>query len=116
MPTYDYVCKFCEHTFEHFQGINDKLLKKCPECARQGLTRLFGTGAGVVFKGSGFYETDYKRAGKSDSGSGESKPRSSESGSSSSGSDSGSGSGSGKKDGKGDGGKPSSGSGQKSKD
>jgi putative FmdB family regulatory protein len=61
MPTYDYVCKFCEHAFEYFQGIHDALLKKCPECSRRGLERQFGTGAGVVFKGSGFYETDYKR-------------------------------------------------------
>ena len=77
MPTYDYVCKFCEHTFEHFQGINDALLKKCPECARRGLERQFGIGAGVVFKGSGFYETDYKRKGqdgkKATSGSGNDK-------------------------------------------
>lgn len=64
MPTYDYVCKFCEAAFEHFQGINDALLKKCPECGRRGLERQFGIGAGVVFKGSGFYETDYKRKGK----------------------------------------------------
>ncbi|GJM20848.1 MAG: hypothetical protein DHS20C15_07630 [Planctomycetota bacterium] len=63
MPTYDYECRFCEHRFEHFQGINDAKLRKCPECGRNGLDRLFGTGAGVVFKGSGFYETDYKRAG-----------------------------------------------------
>jgi putative FmdB family regulatory protein len=65
MPTYDYVCRFCDHAFEHFQGINDPLLRKCPECGRHGLKRLFGVGAGVVFKGSGFYETDYKRKGGS---------------------------------------------------
>ncbi len=64
MPTYDYRCRSCEHTFEHFQGISDPLLRKCPECGRRTLERLFGTGAGVVFKGSGFYETDYKRSGK----------------------------------------------------
>lgn len=61
MPTYDYVCRFCDHAFEHFQGIHDALLRKCPECKRHGLKRQFGVGAGVVFKGSGFYETDYKR-------------------------------------------------------
>jgi len=66
MPTYDYACRFCEHTFEHFQGINDPLKRKCPDCGRMGLDRLFGTGVGVVFKGSGFYETDYKRAGNKD--------------------------------------------------
>ncbi len=60
MPTYDYACKHCEHTFEVFQGIHDKLLRKCPECGRLGLERLFGTGAGIMFKGSGFYETDYR--------------------------------------------------------
>jgi putative FmdB family regulatory protein len=62
MPTYDYVCDACGHAFEHFQGINEPLLLKCPECSRRKLRRLIGTGAGVVFKGSGFYETDYKRA------------------------------------------------------
>jgi len=61
MPTYDYVCKLCEHAFEHFQGIHEPLLRKCPSCGRRGLQRLIGSGAGIVFKGSGFYETDYKR-------------------------------------------------------
>ena len=55
MPTYDYVCDACGHKFELFQSINDKLLKKCPECKKSKLRRLFGTGAAVVFKGSGFY-------------------------------------------------------------
>jgi len=64
VPTYDYACKRCGHTFEHFQSISDKLLRTCPECKRRSLERLFGTGIGVVFKGSGFYETDYKRKGK----------------------------------------------------
>jgi putative FmdB family regulatory protein len=64
MPTYDYVCKFCDHAFEHFQRISEKLLRTCPECKRRGLERLFGTGSGIVFKGDGFYETDYKRKGK----------------------------------------------------
>ncbi|MFT7464370.1 MAG: putative FmdB family regulatory protein [Pseudohongiellaceae bacterium] len=66
MPTYDYACRLCKHTFEHFQGISDPLKRKCPKCGRMGLDRLFGTGIGVVFKGSGFYETDYKRAPKKD--------------------------------------------------
>lgn len=66
MPTYDYACRFCEHSFEHFQGINEPLKRKCPQCGRMGLDRLFGTGIGVVFKGSGFYETDYKRAPNKD--------------------------------------------------
>lgn len=60
MPTYDYECDACGHTFELFQGINDPLKKKCPECKKLKLRRLFGTGAAIVFKGSGFYETDYR--------------------------------------------------------
>jgi len=60
MPTYDYECDACGHTFELFQSINDKLKKKCPECKKLKLRRLFGTGAAIVFKGSGFYETDYR--------------------------------------------------------
>lgn len=60
MPTYDYVCDACEHKFEHFQGINDPLLKKCPDCKKPKLRRLFGTGGAIMFKGSGFYITDYR--------------------------------------------------------
>ncbi len=60
MPTYDYVCDACEHEFEEFQSISAKPLKKCPECGKPRLKRLIGTGAGVIFKGSGFYETDYR--------------------------------------------------------
>jgi len=61
MPTYDYVCTECGHEFEAFQSITDKPLKKCPEC--QGVVRRrIGTGAGLIFKGSGFYETDYKKS------------------------------------------------------
>lgn len=63
MPTYDYECRFCQHHFEHFQSMKDKVLRKCPECGRQGLQRLIGPGAGIVFKGSGFYETDYRSEG-----------------------------------------------------
>ena len=61
MPTYDYECRACGHTFEHFQRMSDGKLRKCPECGRLKLHRLAGTGSGVIFKGSGFYETDYKR-------------------------------------------------------
>jgi putative FmdB family regulatory protein len=60
MPTYDYHCDACEHEFEHFQGMNDPLLKKCPECGKPKLRRLIGAGAAIVFKGSGFYQTDYR--------------------------------------------------------
>ena len=63
MPTYDYVCDACEHKFELFQGINDPLKKKCPECGKNKLRRLFGIGAAVMFKGSGFYQTDYRSEG-----------------------------------------------------
>ena len=67
MPTYDYVCDKCAHAFEHFQGITEPLLERCPACGKRTLRRLIGAGAGVVFKGSGFYETDYKRkAGSAD--------------------------------------------------
>jgi len=60
MPTYDYECDACGHEFELFQGINDPLQRKCPKCGKLKLRRLFGTGAAVVFKGSGFYQTDYR--------------------------------------------------------
>lgn len=63
MPTYDYQCAACEHTFEEFQSITAKPLRKCPECGKPRLNRLIGTGAGVIFKGSGFYETDYRSDG-----------------------------------------------------
>ena len=63
MPTYDYLCQNCDHTFEKFQSITAKPLKKCPDCKKPKLNRLIGTGAGIIFKGSGFYETDYRSDG-----------------------------------------------------
>ncbi len=60
MPTYDYECDQCGHTFELFQSISDSVKRKCPECGKSKLRRLFGTGAAIVFKGSGFYQTDYR--------------------------------------------------------
>jgi putative FmdB family regulatory protein len=60
MPTYDYQCDACDHRFELFQWIKESPIKKCPECGKLKLRRLFGTGAAVVFKGSGFYQTDYR--------------------------------------------------------
>ena len=60
MPTYDYECDGCGHTFELFQSISDAVKKKCPECGKRRLRRLFGTGGAVMFKGSGFYQTDYR--------------------------------------------------------
>jgi putative FmdB family regulatory protein len=60
MPTYDYVCNACDHAFELFQKMTDAPKRKCPSCGRLKLERLIGTGAGVIFKGGGFYETDYR--------------------------------------------------------
>ena len=60
MPTYDYQCGACQHEFEHFQSISSAVLRKCPECGALKLKRLIGAGAAVVFKGSGFYQTDYR--------------------------------------------------------
>lgn len=68
MPTYEYKCRTCEHLFEEFQSMSDDPLTTCPSCGKKSLQRLIGTGAAVIFKGSGFYETDYKS--KTGSGSG----------------------------------------------
>jgi putative FmdB family regulatory protein len=70
MPTYDYECQACKHKFEKFQSIKAKPVRKCPKCGKLKAKRLLGIGAGVIFKGSGFYSTDYrsdsykKRAGQ----------------------------------------------------
>jgi putative FmdB family regulatory protein len=63
MPTYDYLCSACGHRFEEFQSMSAAPLRKCPACKKQKLDRLIGAGAGVIFKGSGFYQTDYKSSG-----------------------------------------------------
>lgn len=60
MPTYDYECDQCGHSFELFQAISEPVKRKCPSCGKSKLRRLFGTGAAIVFKGSGFYQTDYR--------------------------------------------------------
>jgi len=60
MPTYDYICENCRHQFEQFQSITARPLRQCPECGKRKLKRLIGVGAGVIFKGSGFYQTDYR--------------------------------------------------------
>jgi putative FmdB family regulatory protein len=60
MPTYEYECDGCGHGFEEFQYFSEEPLTKCPKCKKKKLRRLFGTGASVIFKGSGFYETDYR--------------------------------------------------------
>jgi putative FmdB family regulatory protein len=86
MPTYVYECQKCGHQFEELQGINDPPRRRCPEC-RGAVKRLLMPGGGLIFKGSGFYITDYKK--KEDraraSGANKSKPSSSDSGSSASG-------------------------------
>jgi putative FmdB family regulatory protein len=60
MPTYEYQCDACNHNFDEFQSMSEEPLKKCPKCGKRKLRRLFGTGAAVIFKGSGFYQTDYR--------------------------------------------------------
>ncbi len=94
MPTYDYKCDACGHTFERFQSITSRPVRTCPECGRQRVRRLIGTGGGIIFKGSGFYQTDYRSesyrkaaekdkppsdsgggAGKKDSGAAKGKPK-----------------------------------------
>lgn len=71
MPTYEYLCEACDHRFDEFQSFKDDPLTDCPQCHKPSLRRLFGTGAAILFKGSGFYETDYrsesyKQAAKAD--------------------------------------------------
>ena len=83
MPTYDYICDACQHEWELFQKITDDPVKKCPACNKKKAVRQFGTGAAIMFKGSGFYETDYRseaykksakaEAKSSEGGSGDSK-------------------------------------------
>ncbi|MBI5849750.1 MAG: zinc ribbon domain-containing protein [Planctomycetes bacterium] len=68
MPTYRYECQACGKGFELFQSMTDKLKRKCPSCGKPKLDRLIGAGAGVIFKGSGFYQTDYKNSGRPSEG------------------------------------------------
>lgn len=63
MPTYDYRCSACKHEFEQFQSMKDKPLRTCPACKKTKLERLIGTGGAIIFKGSGFYQTDYRSEG-----------------------------------------------------
>src|SRR5436190_15665940 len=63
MPTYEYKCTACGHAFERFQSMSAEPIKRCPQCGKAKVKRLIGTGAGLIFKGSGFYITDYRDAG-----------------------------------------------------
>ncbi len=60
MPTYDYICNDCEKVYEYFQSMSDDPIKKCPECKKNSLRRVISGGTGLIFKGSGYYLTDYK--------------------------------------------------------
>lgn len=76
MPTYEYVCQQCGHQLEVFQRMSDDPLKTCPECEEQALKRKIGVGAGIIFKGGGFYETDFKdKKGTRDTESGSGEPK-----------------------------------------
>ncbi|MGN6504535.1 MAG: FmdB family zinc ribbon protein [Tepidisphaeraceae bacterium] len=66
MPTYEYICEACEHEFEQFQSIKADPIKECPVCHKLKVRRKIGTGAGILFKGGGFYETDYRSKGYQD--------------------------------------------------
>lgn len=77
MPTYDYVCQACGHALELFQSMSEAPKRKCPECGKLKLKRQIGMGAGIVFKGSGFYETDYRSDSYKKSAEAETKARSS---------------------------------------
>ncbi|MFM8288282.1 MAG: FmdB family zinc ribbon protein [Planctomycetaceae bacterium] len=98
MPTYDYICDACNHVWEEFQSITAEPTKKCPECKKKKARRRIGSGAGILFKGTGFYQTDYrsdsyKKAADADSKSssgGESSSKGSSGGSSGGGSGGGS--------------------------
>ncbi|NOS84688.1 MAG: zinc ribbon domain-containing protein [Ignavibacteria bacterium] len=72
MPFYEYQCSNCGHTLEELQKMSDEPLKKCPNCGKNTLQKLIGTGGGLIFKGSGFYLTDYKNKPQSGSKSGKS--------------------------------------------
>lgn len=61
MPTYEYVCEKCHHELEAFQSMKDEPLKRCPACRRLTLRRRIGGGSGLIFKGTGFYITDYRK-------------------------------------------------------
>ncbi len=61
MPTYDYECRACGHVFERTHSMTAEPVKKCPKCSKNKVTRLIGPGSGLIFKGTGFYATDYRK-------------------------------------------------------
>lgn len=67
MPTYEYECGACGHRFEKFQSMKDSPIRKCPECGKSKVDRIIHGGAGILFKGSGFYQTDYRSKGYKES-------------------------------------------------
>lgn len=80
MPTYDYVCQACKHRLEIFQTMSESPKKKCPKCGKQKMQRQIGAGAAILFKGSGFYQTDYRSSSysegaKKDSAGAQAKPK-----------------------------------------
>jgi putative FmdB family regulatory protein len=82
MPTYEYKCEACGHAFEKFQSIKAAPIRKCPNCGKLKVKKLISKGAGLIFKGSGFYITDYRSEGYKDQAkadSGESKSESKDS-------------------------------------
>ena len=74
MPTYEYICNKCQHEFEHFQSMKARPIRKCPKCGKLSVQRLIGAGAGIIFKGSGFYQTDYRSEGYKKAAESEKKP------------------------------------------
>ncbi|MCM8776088.1 MAG: zinc ribbon domain-containing protein [Candidatus Omnitrophica bacterium] len=75
MPTYEYLCDSCGHRFEKFQMMQDKPIRKCPKCGKLKANRLISPGAGILFKGSGFYQTDYRSADYKDAAKKETPPK-----------------------------------------
>ena len=75
MPTYEYICDKCKHEFERFQSIKSRPVRKCPKCGKLNVQRLIGAGAGIIFKGSGFYQTDYRSEGYKKAAESEKKSR-----------------------------------------
>ena len=79
MPTYDYICNACRHEWDEFQSMTAEPTKKCPKCGKKKAERRIGTGAGIIFKGSGFYQTDYRSDSYKKSADADSKSQSSDS-------------------------------------